>query len=319
LSVGQALAGPTHAHMHRHRDVHAKKDIDVDWNTLDWDSMGVNWSKAWEEGQHKATTAPAPAATSVAPAVLAEIPAKSPAAAKPAASSSSDIVSDITSIVTTAFSDIKGLADGFTEFGARTTASGSVIDKIGNIGAPQCSNMIKVASAKGYPFTNQFINSSNKPITIAVWNKAFSPDGSVANAQANLGSCVAPVTPCLSITLAPGASQVVAFDEDSQGGWAEATTAIAKSGAYATTWAEFNYASSGGGFDVSAIMNIHGNTYDMEMSSSQNSCKSDMTQNLWIAQDNNPEKPVPVGNSDGSCFVPGGSMNLVTKMGGSTV
>jgi len=173
--------------------------------------------------------------------------------------------------------------------------------------------MIKVSSAQGYPFTNTFINTSPDAITVVLWNKAFERDGTV---EANLGSCVAPVTPALTFTLAPGAKQVVAFQDDTQAGWAQATDKIALSGAYAITWGEINYSSTGSGFDVSAIMNADGNTYNMAISAAETDCVSDMTQNLWVAKDNNPENPVPVGNSDGSCYIPGKTATVVTKMGG---
>jgi len=318
LSVGHAMAGPTHAHLHRHRhrDVLAKKD--VDWKALDWDNMGINWAAAYAAGQHTSTVAPVVAPTTAAAPVVPAAPAAPPAvpASSPSASASSTVISDISTNVKTAFSSIVGLADDLTSFGTATLSSGSVVGKIGNIGNPQGSNMVKVDSTEGYPFTNTFINTSGGPITIVVWNKAFERDG---NVEANLGSCLAPVTPALSITLASGAQQIVAFQDDTQAGWAQATDSIAASGAYATTWGEINYSSSGSGYDVSAIMNSKGNTYDMAISAAESPCISDMTQNLWIGQNNNPEDPVPVGNSDGSCYIPGSTATIVTKMGGSTV
>jgi len=319
LSIGQAMAGPTHAHLHRHRDVHAHAKKDVDWKALDWDNMGIDWAAAYAAGHETTSVPPAPVTTSAVPVVPAPAKSTAAAAASPAPSAeakSNNVVSDSTTNVKTAFSFIKGLADSLTSFGSPTAASGSVVGKIGNIGSPQGSNMIKVSSTEGYPFTNTFINTSNGPITIVVWNKAFERDGTV---EANLGSCLAPTSPALSITLAAGAQQIVAFQDDTQAGWAQATDSIAVSGAYATTWGEINYSSSGSGYDVSAIMNVNGNTYDMAISAAETTCISDMTQNLWIGRNNNPEDPIPIGNSDGSCYIPGSTATIVTKMGGSTV
>jgi len=324
LTIGQTMAGPTHAHLHRHRDIHAKKDAaPVDWAALDWEDMGIDWTSAWKAGQHTSTVAPTPVPTTTdAPVIAVAKETSAPVVsssttpeASTSASSSNSVASEVASIVTTAFSSIKGLSDDLTSFGTATSSSGSVVGKIGNIGSPQGSNIIKVDSTEGYDFTNTFINTSGEPITIVVWNKAASQNGGAV--EANLGSCIAPVSPALAITLAPGAKQIVAFQEDTQAGWAQATTNIAASGAYATTWGEVNYSSTGSGYDVSAIMNVDGNTYDMAITAAEVSCTSDMTQNMWIAQNNNPEDPVPVGNSDGSCYLPGSTATLTTKMGGT--
>jgi len=312
LSIGQTLAGPTHAHLHRHRNVHEKKD--VNWNDLDWENMGVDWTSAWAAGQHSKTASPPAYATPVASPIIAAEVKPTKAAAAPS-SPATDLVSDVESTVSTLFSHIKGLANDLTAFGSPTKPSGTIIGKVGNIGSPQGSNMILVSSAKGYQFTNTFINTSPKAMTIVVWNKAYDRDGT-GNPEANLGSCLAATSPALSFTLAPGKQQVVAFQEDTQAGWAEATTAIAQSGAYATTWGEINYLSAGSGYDVSAIMNEDGNDYDMSISCAEVECVSDMTQNLWIGRNNNPEDPIPIGNSDGSCFIPGSTATIITKMGG---
>jgi hypothetical protein len=237
-----------------------------------------------------------------------------PAAAAPS-STAANIISDIGNDVASLFNGLVGLANDLTSFGTPTSGSGSEVGAIGNIGSPQGSNMIKVASTDSYDFTNTFINTSPKALTVVIWNKAF--DGS-NGVEANLGSAVAPKTPALTFALAPGASQIVAFQDNTQIGWAEATDALAASGAFATTWGEANFVSTGSGYDMSAIMNPNGNTYDMAISSKEASCTSDPTQNYWYAVNNNAEDPQPVGNSDGSCYVMGSSAHLTTKMGGNT-
>jgi hypothetical protein len=275
--------------------------------------MGINWSSAWAAGQSSTssvapTTTPPPPPTP-APAVHAQL-------ASPAASPSPDtsLLGSIESDVGSLFEGLKGLANDLTAFGQSTSASGSEVGKIGNIGSPQGSNMIKVASTQGYQYTNNFINSSPSTMTVVIWNKAFSGANGV---EANLGSCVAPVTPALTFALAPGANQIVAFQEDSQIGWAEATTAKTASGAFDTTWGEANFASGGSGYDMSAILNSLGNVYDMAISATETPCISDMTQNYWYAANNDPNDPQPFGSSDGSCYVPGTGATLTTKMGGS--
>ncbi|PSS08762.1 hypothetical protein M430DRAFT_189030 [Amorphotheca resinae ATCC 22711] len=224
LGVGEVVAGPLHAHLHRR--AHDKRD--VNWDALNWDDMGINWSSAYEAGQHTST----------------------------------------------------------------------------------------VPSAAGYQFTNEFINTSPQPMTVVIWNKAYSQSGNVDDADPNLGSCIAPETPTLTFALAPGESQVVAFMDETLIGWAQATSAKTASGAFDTTWGEASFRSTGSGYDMSAIMNSAGNNYDMAISSSETPCISDPTQNYWFAANNNPEDPQPVGSSDGSCYVPGSSATLVTKMGG---
>jgi len=316
LSVGEAVAGPTHAHMHRH--MHQKKQ-DVDWNALNWNDMGINWSSAYAAGQESSTVAPvvAPVATTAAPApvVASSTPVAAPAPAattSASTSSSNSIVSDAESL----FDGLVGLANDLVAFGEATASSGSDVGKVGNIGSPQGSNMIKASSIEGYQFTSNFINTSPSSITVVLWNKGYSNDGSASNAEANLGSCVAPETPALTFALAPGANQIVAFQDDSQIGFAQATSSRAASGAYATTWGECNFDSTGSGFDMSAIMNPNGNKYAMAISAVETPCISDPTQNYWYAANNNPEDPQPFGSSDGSCYIPGSSATLTVKMGG---
>lgn len=313
LSASNVVAGPTHNHAHMHRHKHQKKDADVDWNDLNWNAMGIDWAAAYEAGLSTSSATPTPTPS---PAVHAQIVTSATAAAAATTSTTSNILDDIGNDIASLFEGLVGLANDFTEFGEATSGSGSDVGAIGNIGSPQCSNMIKVASAAGQQYTNNFINTSDEDITVVIWNKAFDAGNGV---EANLGSAVAPKTPCMTIALAPGQNQVVAFQENTQIGACQATTSIAASGAFATTWAEYNFGSGGSGFDLSAIMNPLGNVYDLAISATQNSCVSDQTQNYWYALNNNPEDPVAFGSSDGSCYIPGGQgATLTTKMGGGS-
>jgi hypothetical protein len=169
--------------------------------------------------------------------------------------------------------------------------------------------MIKVSSTSSYDFTNEFINTSGETISVFIWNKAYSPTGDAANAKANMGAFVAPKTPTLSFVLAPGASQIVAFQDDTQISWAEATDTIRADGSFGTSWGEANLCSTGSGYDLSAIQNESGNTYNMAISSVESECISDPTQNYWLTE--------AQYFGSGSCYIAQSTAHLTTKMGGS--
>lgn len=317
--VGESMAGPVHAHRHAH--AHAKKD--VNWEKLDWNNMGIDWKSAYAAGQAKTSSTSSVAVPTASPIIAAQVKkpvaSTSEASVAAVATASTDAAvkastDKVSSSIKTLFSSIKGMADDIKAFGEVTAAYGEIIDKVGNIGKPEGSNMLKVSAVGDHKYTNTFVNTATKPMTIVVWNKAATDKS--GNVQSNLGSCIASTSPALSITLAPGESQVVAFQENTQAGWGEATADVSVSGAYATTWGEINYISTGCGYDVSSIMNVHGNTYDMAISAKETTCISDMTQNLWIGRNNNPEDPIPIGSSDGSCFITAGKCTITTKMGG---
>ena len=271
----------------------------VDWAALDWENMGINWSSAYEAGQAaKTAAAAAPVATTAAAAAPATTTAPSVST-----SPENSIISDVKGL----WDGVVGVANDLTSFGAASGSSGTAGDNyVGNVGNPYGSNIIKVASTAGYQYTNTFVNTQSKTITVNIWNKVGS-DG-----QALSGSALAPKDTTLTFTLAAGASQVVAFMENSQVGWAEACSDLAASGAFATSWGEANFASGGSGYDMSAIMNSAGNNYNMAISSVEApQCTSDMTQNYWLTASE------PIGNSDGSCFIAQSTATLTTKMGGT--
>lgn len=136
-------------------------------------------------------------------------------------------------------------------FGGRTAPSGSGATYSGNVGNPYCSNIIEVsaADASKYKYVVQFTGANTNDWLVVIWNK-FGPDGKLTGFFGNA---------CKSFTLSPGAAKYVAFDEDTQGGWAAAPGSIPTSsmGAYASTWGEFDFGSAinngWSGFDVSAI------------------------------------------------------------------
>ena len=260
-------------------------------------------------------------ATSTAAAEVAATPtAASPSAqssvvaqASSSSSSSSSSSNSIESTVENLFAGLVGLSNSLTAFGPGIAPVGTPGDNYfgnyGGKGANYGSNVIKVDSVGSYQFTNTFKNSQSQSITVNVWNKV-GPDYQVLS-----GSALAPTKTTLTFVLPPGGSQVVAFQNVSNIGWAQATDQKTESGAFQTTWGEANFVEGGSGYDVSAINNPS-NDYHMTITSEESpSCTSDITQNYWKTASE------PVGmldgtNTDGSCYVPATSMHLTTTMGG---
>jgi len=306
ITIGEVMAGPTHAHLHKH--MRNKKD--VDWDALDWNAMGIDWSSAWAAGQK--TSTPAPVAT-VAPAVIVPAPATTTAAPAPAATTAAPSASPVVAIQQSGstegqlFEGVAGVSNGRSSFGQSTAAEGSVGDfYVGNTGSPYGANIIAVASTSGQQFTNTFVNTQSVGITVNIWQKV-GPD-----MQPLSGSSLAPKSTTLTFYLAPGAEQVVAFQENTQIGWAQSCGATAESGAFATTWGEANFVSTGSGYDVSAIMNPNNNNYAMKITSAEASgCTSSNTENFWLTASD------PVGGSNGSCFIAQSTATMRTEMGGT--
>jgi len=224
-----------HAHRHRHADQHER---DVDFNNPDL-YKDVNWSSVFASDKPAATPAPV-AAPVVAPVVAKPAPekAKAPAPAKPAAPATSSKSS------TSSSDPAKALFGGVT-----TPIDNGIVDEyIGNVGIPWGSNIVKISDVNGAKYTNNFISSASAPIQIIVWNK------SGADGRPNSGQFSAPA---LSFELAPGASQVVAFDENSQVAWCQFTGAKSAYNANDCTYgeADFGNISNNGysGYDVSLI------------------------------------------------------------------
>lgn len=306
MSIGEAVAGPILAHVHR--KFHEKKD--VDWDALNWGDMGINWSSAYEAGLVSSkTAAPVVSATAAAAAVVAA--SVTIAAVAPATTTGSSLVDEVTTAVESGieslFDSLVGVSNTRTKFGSSSASSGTAGDSyIGNYGAPYGANMIKVSSTSGYDFTTEFVNTQSKSITVNCWNKVGS------DLQPLSGSALAPKDTTLTFAIPAGKSQIVAFMENSQVGCAQACSETAVSGAYATSWFEANFLVAGSGYDLSAIMNSGGNNYDMSITSAEApDCTSDMTQNYWLTATD------PVGDSNGSCFIAQSTATLTVKMGGT--
>ncbi|KAJ5692013.1 hypothetical protein N7462_001436 [Penicillium macrosclerotiorum] len=136
-------------------------------------------------------------------------------------------------------------------FGTATNSSGSGVTYTGNVGSPYGSNIQEVSAsdASNYEYVVQFQGDNTEDWTVAIWNK-YGSDGQMDGWYGNA---------CLTFTLAAGATKYVAFDYDTQGGWAAASGSSIPTynGGYATTWGEFDFGSTTNsgwsGFDVSAI------------------------------------------------------------------
>jgi len=301
MTMGEAVAGPTHAHMHRH--MHEKKAAQ-NWQALNWEGMGIDWTSAWAAGQHTSTTVAVPTTTTaVVPATTTAAPA---ATHTSASSASTGGVFDETPAL---FGGVVGVSNSRTSFGEVTTPVGEPGDDyIGNVGNPYGANVILVPSRAGYAYTNQFNNTQDTTITVNVWQKV-GPDGRPLS-----GSALAPEQTTLTFTLTPGESKIVAFQENTQVAWAQACSERTASGAFATTYGEANLGTGTGvsGYDVSAIQNSAGNNYAMTITSEEASaCTSSMTQNFWLTAE------LAIGTSDGSCYIAQNTATITTLMGGT--
>ncbi|KAJ6016563.1 Allergen [Penicillium herquei] len=140
-----------------------------------------------------------------------------------------------------------------TNLAKSTSSPGGGKAYMRNVGIPYGSNIIQVPDeqANQYKYVVRFNGpSEGEDWRVVIWNK-YGPDGILGGWYGQA---------CRRFTLAAGETQFVAFDEDSQGGWAAAPgTAIPLDieGGYASTWGEFDFGSSvnhgWSGFDVSAI------------------------------------------------------------------
>lgn len=137
-------------------------------------------------------------------------------------------------------------------FGGRTNpGGGNEITYEGNVGKPWGSNIIEVSAndAANYKYVAQFKGGNTDPWNIVFWNK-FGPDGKMDGWFGHSA---------LTLTLNAGETKYVAFDDNSQGGWAAAGGSIptGNNGGYSATWGEFDFGdiqnNRASGFDVSAI------------------------------------------------------------------
>ncbi|TVY54315.1 hypothetical protein LCER1_G003229 [Lachnellula cervina] len=321
MSIGEAVAGPTHAHLHRRVHELEKKN---DWNDAS-NYKGVDWTKAYAEGMASKTAVVAAAAST--PAVAEKLAAVAPLVSSVVSDAKSAVASvavaktsAASSSTASSSSSLSGLWKGLTGVSNSRTAFGPGISPVGTpgdnyfgnyggTGDDYGSNVILVDSIGDNDFTNTFTNTQSVPITVNVWNKV-GPDLKVLS-----GAPMAPTKTTLTFILAPGASQIVAFQDISNIGWAQPVEELTGASAYKTSWGEANFCKTGSGYDVSAINDDK--NYNMTIISTENSgCKSNTVENTWKT-DKDAVGSADGADTNGSCYVPAGPMHLQTSMGGS--
>lgn len=136
-------------------------------------------------------------------------------------------------------------------FGASTASSGDDITYKGNVGNPWGSNIIEISSGDvgSYKHTLEISGKNTEAWQVVFWNK-YGPDGLMDGWFGNSA---------LTFTLNPGETKYVAFDDDTNGGFAAGPGSVpTANGQWASTWGEFDFGSTGNvgwsGFDVSAIV-----------------------------------------------------------------
>jgi hypothetical protein len=316
--VEAAALSPTHSDT---SDPYA----DVDWSKVDY--SGVDWSrvdygsgnKAGAPTQAQGAANPSGGAASASNTAAGDTsrPIDSNAnAVQPAGQPAVDSSKPATVSVTPTAAAAAGLNPAGTTdqagyslagFGGRTDPvdNGNKDQYKGNVGVPYGSNMQKIdaADAAKYKYTNTFTNTTNKPMTISLWNKVG------ADGQANSGQSSAPA---MTITLPPGGSQTVAFDENSQVAWAENGFGTTASGSPNTTWGEADFGDlrnqAWSGYDVSSIQNTAGNNYAMSITSNGGEASTN-TSNNWTSD-------VQANMGAGGVLTPG-VVRLNTSMSGT--
>jgi hypothetical protein len=114
------------------------------------------------------------------------------------------------------------------------------VQYVGNVGDPYGSNIIEVSAeaANQYKYVVRFEAPNNgQSWTVAIWNN-FAPDGRLGGWLGNA---------CRTFTLERGQVRYIAFDDNSQGGWAAAqgsSIPVDGDGRYAATWGEFDFGSA---------------------------------------------------------------------------
>ncbi|KAL4766001.1 allergen Asp F4 [Aspergillus foveolatus] len=242
LTAGSSVAR-LHGHERRHAH-HEKRDVG-DLVTAIIDGKVVSWVNEYAGGAAATATAAESTSTSLSETVAASTTASSTETPSASAVSSAS--------GTCANWDDESDEYSTAGFGSRTVSNlAKYVAYIGNIGNPWGSNIIEVDADKACKYKNvvKFSGSETDDWTIVFWNK-IGPDGKLTGWYGNSA---------LKLTIAPGETKYVAFDDDSQGAWGAAkgdSLPTDEYGGYSCTWGEFDFANSGNndwsGWDVSAI------------------------------------------------------------------
>lgn len=244
-----AATASARLHGHERRHHHDKRAVgDMVYATIN--GVIQSWVNDFSGGHEATTTSSATEeATQVATTTTSDVASVS---AVPTSDSSSDSSSSSPSVEW--FNHPSNGQYSRQGFGGKTSSSGGggTIFYAGNVGDPWGSNIIEVTAqnASQYKHVVEFKGSSSQAWTVVFWNK-IGPDGKLTGWYSN---------DALKFTLEPDETRYVAFDDDTQGGWAAAQGEdIPKDsfGGYSSTWGEFDFSSSTNngwsGWDVSAI------------------------------------------------------------------
>ncbi|KAL4912777.1 hypothetical protein BDW62DRAFT_11372 [Aspergillus aurantiobrunneus] len=259
LLLTALTAGSTVARMHGHERRHAahhareeeKRDVG-DMVTVTMDGQVVSWANNYDGGAGGA------AATATTTTTTESV---NFAVTEPTDATTTNSASDDTPTVP-AVSSAPGscanwddLSDNYSRagFGERTIANMlEYVKYAGNVGNPWGSNMVEVDADKACQYKNvvRFDGAEKDAWTLVFWNK-IGPNGKLTGWYGNSA---------LKLTVEPGETKYVAFDDDSQGAWGAAKgeeLPTDQNGGYSCTWGEFDFANSSNkewsGWDVSAI------------------------------------------------------------------
>lgn len=241
LTAGSSVA---RLHGHERRHAHHEKRGVGDLVTAIIDGKVVSWVNEYAGGAAATATATESTSTSLSETVAASTTASTETPSASAVSSASG---------TCANWDDESDEYSTAGFGSRTVSNNAkYVAYVGNVGNPWGSNIIEVDADKACKYKNvvKFSGSETDDWTIVFWNK-IGPDGLLTGWYGNSA---------LKLTISPGETKYVAFDDDSQGAWGAAkgdSLPTDEFGGYSCTWGEFDFGSSGNndwsGWDVSAI------------------------------------------------------------------
>ena len=253
LSLEFTVAQPAH-HRHHHK---ARRNLeDVDWvnGGIKYDVSKVDWTKVPYDADKAAPGAPAPipsnhvenngAAGPQSPKVINVVPIPAQSDKEKADQNSKSQDNNSQSSDGQSSNESSGSKDttsGLTggakgSFGGRTSGrAGATEDQYhGNVGVPYGSNMMAISTGDvdKYKYTNTFKNTGSNPLTIQIWNKE-GRDGAPQS-----GMCE---EPNMKLTVQPGQSQTVAFDENTTAAFSRDCKRDGSSGIPMCVWGELTF------------------------------------------------------------------------------
>lgn len=261
MGASNAAGRATHKH-HRHADLHKERAVgDLVHAVIN--GVEVSWTNTYDGGADSgdaAATASSSTPEVSAPVAAASAKVEVAASSTPAASSETEATST-TSSYATASSSSSGSSDNpdvvtsYTPFckANNKRATAAQIAYVGNVGSEWGCNQLLVAEdiADQYDYTIKITGQNTEPWKVVCTNK-IGPDGLI-DGWYNGNAAV-------EFTLAPGATQYVAVDKNTQGICAAApgdSIPVDAQGGYASTWFEFDMANDSNdgwsGADISSI------------------------------------------------------------------